>query len=69
LSEAKQSKTTTNSSFDTLVKSDYSCSTRPYSDTADRNAWYFCYVIEATNSHWFKRIGSEEIWTEVITYD
>jgi len=37
-----------------------------FPDAADTSTWYFYYVLEATNSHWFVYYGGEEIWVEVI---
>jgi len=36
-----------------------------FPDVADENVWFFYYVVEATNSHWFIKDGYEEIWVEV----
>jgi len=40
-----------------------------FPDAADRNMWFFYYVVEATNSHWFTMDGTEELWTSVRTYN
>ena len=39
-----------------------------FPDAANADLWYFYYVVEATNSHWFIKDGQEEIWIEVRTY-
>ena len=39
-----------------------------FPDVADRRSWYFYYVVEATNSHWFIKDGYEEIWVDVKLY-
>ena len=39
-----------------------------FPDAADRRAWYFYYVVAATNSRWFVMDGDTEIWTRVVVY-
>ena len=36
-----------------------------FPDAANASAWYYFYVIEATNSHWLKMDGNVEIWTRI----
>jgi len=38
---------------------------RIFPDVSDRTAWYFFYVVEASNSHYFIMDGATEIWTRV----
>jgi len=40
-----------------------------FPDTANRQAWHFYYILEATNSRWFIKNGMEELWIEVIAYN
>jgi len=36
-----------------------------FPDSSNRDAWYFYYVVEATNSHYFVMDGDVEVWTLV----
>ena len=36
-----------------------------FPDASNRNMWYFYYLVEATNSHWFFMYGNEEVWTRI----
>jgi len=36
-----------------------------FPDVSNELRWYYYYVLEATNSHWFTRDGNVEIWTRV----
>jgi len=38
---------------------------RIFPDATDSSAWYFFYVVEASNSHYFIMDGDTEIWTRV----
>ena len=37
-----------------------------FSDVNNPSAWYFYYVIEASNSHWFIMSSNVELWTRVV---
>ncbi|MCL2407634.1 MAG: S-layer homology domain-containing protein, partial [Defluviitaleaceae bacterium] len=39
-----------------------------FPDAYDITLWFFYYVLEATNSHWYIKDGQEEIWIEVVVY-
>jgi len=39
-----------------------------FPDAANENAWYYYYIVEATNSYWYIGEGEERIWTEVRSY-
>jgi len=36
-----------------------------FPDAANPNAWHYFYIIEATNSHWFRMDENVEIWTRI----
>jgi len=38
---------------------------RTFTDVTNVNTWYYFYVVEATNGHWFVMDGDTEIWTRV----
>jgi len=38
---------------------------RIFPDASDTSAWYYFYVVGATNSHWFINGDGEEIWTRI----
>jgi len=50
---------------DTTARSIENVEVHIFPDTADPSRWYYFYIIEATNSHWFYREDDDEIWTEV----
>ena len=37
-----------------------------FPDSANPMVWYYFYVLEATNSHWFIKEDNVEIWTRVV---
>ena len=38
---------------------------RIFPDAADPRVWYYFYVIEATNNHWFIMGDGEEFWIRI----